>query len=139
MNHTCDTCNYSTTVMSYFKRHLKGKNHKRLVRYQGPSFDCHVCNFVTVYKSSYNRHLKTAKHLKMVDEIDPIVIPVPVPVKRTTRKPIVKKQKWVNSTHSSYNLRNRRVYKVYTPKNINDTLHSFLIDDVADSIIKFLF
>tara|TARA_B100000282_G_scaffold293941_1_gene270202 strand:- start:2965 stop:3978 length:1014 start_codon:yes stop_codon:yes gene_type:complete len=61
----CPLCNYSTTRLSNWTRHINSKKHKSCVEKKiilEQKYVCDTCNFKTNKLSSWNRHINTKRH-----------------------------------------------------------------------------
>jgi predicted nuclease of restriction endonuclease-like (RecB) superfamily len=69
---TCDFCNYTTSDITNYKKHLLTAKHKRLSKSTNNANECEKCTTVSYYceccdfnsrnKYDYNRHNQTKKH-----------------------------------------------------------------------------
>jgi len=68
-NYICNNCNFSTTRIIDYKRHLETKKHlsnisaSNIAQISAQLYTCEYCQYSTCRINDYNRHLETKKHL----------------------------------------------------------------------------
>ena len=68
----CLGCDYSTSRLSQYDRHLLTAKHKRMQNEDQKgqkTFRCIICDYTTCHSAKYSRHLTTGKHLRLQEKL----------------------------------------------------------------------
>ena len=66
--YTCESCDYTCYIKSYYNKHLNSAKHKNLEKCEkvfikvSEQYACENCKYTCYIKSNYTKHLNTVKH-----------------------------------------------------------------------------